>query len=228
MEKKIIITKNGPYKVEGGTPLKQAVIFLGENDCSERWEEGKAYPQEEAPYYLCRCGHSSEKPFCDATHLDVEFDGAETALPGIDRENAVKYEGATIDMIDDENLCASLRFCDRDPGAWVAAAESDIDGYEQTAIEETCACASGRLTVLRKDGTPVEPELPQEISPIQDTAAGCRGPLWVKGGIALMGAEGMAYDARNRMTLCRCGESDNLPFCNTSHLSCPHMKGFDD
>jgi CDGSH-type Zn-finger protein len=55
-----------------------------------------------------------------------------------------------------------------------------------------------------------------------------RGPLWVKGGIGLEGAKGVKYETRNRMTLCRCGESSNMPFCDATHLHCPHMKGADE
>ena len=31
--------------------------------------------REGKPYYLCRCGESKNKPFCDGAHNRVEFDG---------------------------------------------------------------------------------------------------------------------------------------------------------
>ena len=35
----------------------------------------------------------------------------------------------------------------------------------------------------------------------------------------VVGADGKAYEVRNRMTLCRCGESSNKPFCDGTHAS---------
>ncbi len=59
---KITILSNGPYKVDGSVEL-----FDGEGDAIET-REGK-------PYYLCRCGQSANKPFCDGTHKTIGFDG---------------------------------------------------------------------------------------------------------------------------------------------------------
>jgi CDGSH-type Zn-finger protein len=59
---KITITENGSLKVEGDVPLY-------DHDGNQiETREGK-------PYYLCRCGQSSNKPFCDSTHRKVGFDG---------------------------------------------------------------------------------------------------------------------------------------------------------
>lgn len=226
MAKKIKILPEGPYEVSGEIPLVQAEIVIDQERTSEEWKDGKTYPVGET-YTLCRCGHSKNKPFCDGTHLEIGFEGKETARKSGYFENAKRYEGADCDILDDESLCASMRFCDKGPGAWDAAIESDRPGYKELAIKECADCASGRLTIVEKDGRVHEPDLPKEISPVEDTAAGYRGPLWVKGGIEIEGADGEGYEVRNRVTLCRCGESSNLPFCDTSHLRCPHMKGHD-
>ena len=45
------------------------------------------------------------------------------------------------------------------------------------------------------------------------------GPIWVKGGIRIEGADGKSYEIRNRVTLCRCGQSSNKPFCDGTHAS---------
>ena len=45
------------------------------------------------------------------------------------------------------------------------------------------------------------------------------GPLLVKGDTALKDAAGNAYDLEGKETiaLCRCGRSENKPFCDGSH-----------
>jgi CDGSH-type Zn-finger protein len=35
--------------------------------------------------------------------------------------------------------------------------------------------------------------------------------------VPVVAADGSTYEVRNRQTLCRCGESDNKPFCDGSH-----------
>ena len=60
-EFKITISKTGSYKVEGGVRLVDA----DGNPVETR--EGK-------PFFLCRCGQSANKPFCDGTHNRIEWD----------------------------------------------------------------------------------------------------------------------------------------------------------
>lgn len=226
MDKKIKILPCGPYEVSGDVPLKKAVIEMDRQGASESWSEGKEYPHPEK-YYLCRCGQSKNKPFCDGAHVKAEFKGREQASKEPYVEGCEVYEGEVLDMLDNENLCASMRFCDIGLGAWDYAAQSVNKHNREIAMQECANCASGRLTLRDKEGNLIEPNLEKEIAPIEDTYFGVRGPLWVKGGIELEGSGGEKYEVRNRMTLCRCGESKNMPYCDISHLNCPHMKGFD-
>lgn len=227
-KRKIKILPGGPYEVDADIPLNQAIIEPDERGAGKCWGEGKSYPQGSEPYHLCRCGHSKNKPFCDGTHQDVAFQDSETSRDMPYLEAAKVYKGDTVDLLDDEELCAVVRFCDRGEQAWGYAMASSVPGFEAEAIRQTCACASGRLTIRRKNGELIEPELPQEISAVQDPAKGHRGPLWVKGGITIEGQDGRTYRVRNRVTLCRCGQSRNMPFCDASHLACDHMRGQDE
>ena len=45
------------------------------------------------------------------------------------------------------------------------------------------------------------------------------GPIWVRGGIPIESADESIYEIRNRVALCRCGKSSNIPFCDGSHCS---------
>lgn len=63
----INIIKNGPLIVNGPVELKDS--------------DGTAYPEQKR-IALCRCGASTEKPFCDGTHSKIGFQAAERAVPG--------------------------------------------------------------------------------------------------------------------------------------------------
>lgn len=61
-------TADGPYMIAGGFSLKwpsgHEVSMGGEAD-------------EAGNIYLCRCGHSDNKPFCDNSHKRVGFKSTE-------------------------------------------------------------------------------------------------------------------------------------------------------
>jgi CDGSH-type Zn-finger protein len=60
-EIKISISPNGSYKVEG--PVK---LYDNDGNAIET-REGKSF-------FLCRCGFSANKPFCDGSHNLSEWD----------------------------------------------------------------------------------------------------------------------------------------------------------
>ncbi len=215
---KIIVSKNGPYLVEGGVPLIWDEICNDDEGYCRKWKEVTRYPIEEK-YALCRCGHSMNKPFCDGTHEKIQFNGTETAGNESYLRHPKVVEGKTLKLEDVENLCVHARFCMRAGAIWNLTRQSDIPEARETAIEEACNCPSGRLVLHDKgNGQVIEPELEKSIVVIEYPVRNEHGPLWVRGGIPVVSGDGKSYTVRNRVTLCRCGKSGNKPFCDGSHV----------
>ena len=183
------------------------------------WMAGEAYP-EQVSYSLCRCGASKNKPYCDGTHVTVKFDGTETARRESYVSCAETIEGPVTNMTDYTDLCASARFCDSAGGAWNLVGQSGYEKANAELIRQCQHCPSGRLVAWdKKTGKPIEKKLEPSIALIQDPYMECSGPIWVKGGIPIESSDGEEYEARNRVTLCRCGGSHNKPFCDGAHTA---------
>ncbi|GAA5525635.1 hypothetical protein Maes01_02207 [Microbulbifer aestuariivivens] len=219
----IEIMENGPYIVTGAVPLKEMSIGVNGARESVRWEMGTEYPLQPR-YALCRCGASANKPFCDGSHTKIGYDGEETASREPYLDQAVVYDGPTMILTDAESLCAFARYCDPHGQVWRLVEETDDEQQRDYFLQEVADCPAGRLVAWDKSsGEAVEPELPMEIGLVEDPTQQCSGPLWVRGGILVVSADGEQYEVRNRVTLCRCGASANKPFCDGSHAA-THFK----
>jgi CDGSH-type Zn-finger protein len=212
----IRIAKDGPYIVTGEVPLMRQRIVCDADGESIEWREGEAYPVSET-YALCRCGRTGTPPFCDGTHGRVGFDGTETASREPYLERADWIEGEGIRLSDAPGFCSHARFCMRGEGIWDLVERSEDPEAQKTALGMAANCHSGRLVIWdRVTGDPIEPVLEPSIGVVEEPD-GRPGPLWVRGGIPVISADGTAYEVRNRMTLCRCGRSENRPFCDGAH-----------
>jgi CDGSH-type Zn-finger protein len=221
-EKKIRVSKDGPYLVSGGVPIISGTIVADDEGIALMWRFDKKFPQMEK-CGLCRCGQSKNKPFCDGTHFKVGFIGIETAAPEEYLDKPKVFEGTVIKLTDYEELCASARFCHRAGGIWNLIKDCEDPKIKQIIIEESCDCPSGRLVVHDKEtGKNIEPVLEKSLVAVEDPQVGVSGPLWVRGGIQVESADGKTYCVRNRTTLCRCGKSTNKPFCDSSHYPEEH------
>ena len=218
-EPKVVVSKNGPYLVTGAVPLAKQTIVADRAGESQSWKEGGALPTQDS-YALCRCGRSATKPFCDGTHKKIGFDGTETASREPYREQAQVMQGPALALTDAEALCAFARFCDPNGKVWNQVERTDDAQVRSEFLRQVNHCPSGRLVAWdRRSGEPIEPPLPVSIGLIEDPAEGVNGPLWLRGGIPVVAADGFAYEIRNRVTLCRCGASRNKPFCDGSHAA---------
>ena len=222
---KIVVSSHGPYRVVGKVPLSVQTIVPNERSESWEWKEGRTFPVEEE-YFLCRCGQSKNKPFCDNSHLRVGFEGKETASRRPLERQSEHFDGPTHTLSDAEGYCAFARFCDPGGKIWALIAETGDPKVRELVIREAAHCPSGRLVLRDKStGQTVEPNLPPSIGLVEDPVLRVSGPLWVRGGVRVESPDGTPYEVRNRVTLCRCGASTNMPFCNGSHASIKFQDG---
>ncbi len=223
---RVVISRDGPYLVTGAVPLTGQTIVTDAAGEAEAWEMGRSYPARES-YALCRCGRSISKPYCDGSHLESGFDGTETASREDYASQAEVLEGlGGLALLDAEKLCAAARFCDPHGQVWNQIWQTDDPDVRNHFLRQVGNCPAGRLVAWNREaGQPVEPEFSPSIGVVEDPAQGCSGPLWLRGGVALVSSDGFEYAVRNRVTLCRCGESRNKPFCDGSHVAVKFCAG---
>ena len=215
----VVVSKNGPYLVAGAIRLSKQTIGTDAAGGSETWIESDAYPTQES-YALCRCGRSKSKPFCDGTHSKIGFDGDETASRKAFERQAKVQDGPEMQLLDVEALCAFARFCDPNGQVWNQGDQTESPGIRETFIRQVGNCPSGRLVARdRSTQKDIEAHLPVSIGLVEDPAQGCSGPLWLRGRIPVTAADGFQHEVRNRVTLCRCGQSKNKPFCDGTHAA---------
>ena len=223
----IKVSQGRPYIVHGAPPVTLAIIGVNDKGVSTEYVRGKAFASKEG-MALCRCGHSRNAPFCDGSHLKADVDLTERAPFEPLLDQATEIDGPALALTDNERYCAYARFCDAANRVWN---EVQMAGkvHEQNTMHMTTRCPGGRLMVWDKQSRqPIEPAEPASIHPIEDSAAGCSGPLMVRGGVRVESADGRSYEIRNRQALCRCGQSSNKPFCDGSHASIKHQDGIPD
>lgn len=215
----VTVTQDGPYMVTGGVKLSEQIIATGPDGSSEDWIENDL-PPVGPRFALCRCGHSDKKPFCDGSHTKMGFDGTEIADRAPYLDQAKIFDGPSLALLDLESLCAFARFCDANGQVWSQVARTADPKVRAAFIRQVQNCPSGRLVVWDKGaGAALESELAPSIGLVEDPAEACSGPLWLRGGIALIAADGEEYEVSNRVTLCRCGGSKNKPFCDGTHAA---------
>ena len=215
---RITIRKDGPYVVEGGVPLVRKSIVYSEWHEPLTWRKDATIPCDE-PYRLCRCGQSAHKPFCDGSHVRLDFDGKETAPVAPSAERRERVRGAHVTLTDDRMLCTHAGFCvNRVDKAWNMIERTEDSQVRFQLMQMVEHCPSGRLVYELEDG-PVEPDLPQGIAVTED------GPYWVTGGILITMSDGQTLEVRNRVTLCRCGRSSNKPLCDGTHATIKFQEG---
>ncbi len=120
-------------------------------------------------------------------------------------------EGENIDIGFDSKLCIHSRNCvlghpevfvPNAPGQWIHPEAGSVEAVVGVAH----SCPSGAITYRRKDGGPDEPAPVVNLVRVREN-----GPLAFNAEMDING------ELMLRATLCRCGASENKPFCDGSH-----------
>ncbi len=197
---------NGPYLL---TNVENLVNWLG--------EDIPALPQ----MALCRCGKSATKPFCDGTHARVDFTSQKDPKRVPNRRDT--YVGTAITILDNRGTCAHSGFCsDRLSSVFHAGEDPFVvpnGARMDDIIRAVRSCPSGALSYAlgaAEARTSVDQVRPPTIEVSKD------GPYRITGSIMLKDGRGND-EPRNEgaslehYSLCRCGHSQNKPFCSGMH-----------
>jgi CDGSH-type Zn-finger protein/truncated hemoglobin YjbI len=204
----IMTAKNGPYLVTNVAVVRD---YLGR-------------PLRVAPQLaLCRCGASAAKPFCDGSHATSGFTDAKDPNRVPDRRDT--YAGQQVTIFDNRGICQHSGFCsDRVPTAFRTGQEPFVapsGGRMDELVRAVRDCPSGALS-LAFDGDEARDLADWHGTRERAVEVTKDGPYRVTGGIRLTGADGAdvpraAGSSGEHYALCRCGQSQNKPFCSGMH-----------
>jgi CDGSH-type Zn-finger protein/truncated hemoglobin YjbI len=204
----ITVATDGPYLV---TNVRRLVDHLGA-------------PIPGTPQVaLCRCGQSGAKPFCDGICATNGFSGGKDPKRVPDRRDS--YPGVAVTILDNRGLCQHSGFCtDRLATVFRTGQEPFIapsGGRLDEIVGAVRECPSGALS-LAIDGREARDLVDRGGSREPAIEVSKDGPYRVTGGIKLTAADGTPVP-RNQgasdehCALCRCGHSQNKPFCSGMH-----------
>jgi|CXWL01.1.fsa_nt_gi CDGSH-type Zn-finger protein/uncharacterized Fe-S cluster protein YjdI len=127
-----------------------------------------------------------------------------------------RYAGTEVEVTWDKHRCTHSAECLRrspavfDTGRrpWVTPDATSADEVVETVL----ACPSGALRFTRPGGTGAE--IPADSNRV---VVAPRGPLYLRGEIEIVDADGTVLFTETRVALCRCGASERKPFCDMTH-----------
>jgi CDGSH-type Zn-finger protein/ferredoxin len=204
-EVSIKFIKNGPLKIriDGDKDMYQDIVFTKDGNSMDIKKNT----------ILCVCGKSKEQPFCDGAHKAVGFSSENT----LEDEIIQRYEGKDINIVFNRSICSGAGNCVRNfSKIYKNASENwifpDEDSVEQVK-KSIRSCPSGALSYETNKKTTLEKYDDIKINIIKN------GPLNVKGKVALHVEKWSTNANPEKYSLCRCGASQNKPFCDYTHAS---------
>jgi CDGSH-type Zn-finger protein/truncated hemoglobin YjbI len=204
----IVVAKDGPYLATNAKALND---WLGR-------------PLPTRPQMaLCRCGQSAMKPYCDGSHARIGFSGEKSPDRVPDRRDT--YPGLQVTIYDNRGICQHSGFCsdrlqqafrpDKEP--FVAPSAGRMDEL----INAVRDCPSGALGYAI-DGVEARESVDHHGRRRPAIEVSKDGPYRITGGLPLRDEAGEPVPrargaSLEHYALCRCGQSQNKPFCSGMH-----------
>jgi CDGSH-type Zn-finger protein/truncated hemoglobin YjbI len=204
----VMTAKNGPYLVTNVPAVRTP------------FGETMSVPPQLA---LCRCGSSSIKPFCDGACAANGFTDDKDPHRVPDQRDT--YPGQQLTIFDNRGICQHSGLCTdqlaiafrTDSEPFVAPSGARMDELVRAVRD----CPSGALSLAfdrheQRSLVDWHGRRERAIEITQD------GPYRVTGGVPLVDAAGTDVpraegSSREHYALCRCGHSQNKPFCSGMH-----------
>ena len=139
-----------------------------------------------------------------------------TVLASAPMGKVKSYEGENADVCWDGRLCIHVGECGRAKNELFVSGRDPwcdpnlVDVSDLVSVVKRCP--TGALSYEPKGE--LEPEAPAAENRI---VVANNGPLYVQGELEIDGAADDMPGVRFRAALCRCGQSQNKPFCDNSH-----------
>jgi CDGSH-type Zn-finger protein/truncated hemoglobin YjbI len=172
---------------------------------------------------LCRCGGSGIKPLCDGTHAAIDFRSAKDPKRVTDRRNT--YDGVEVTILDNRGTCQHSGLCsDRLAAVFRVDQEPFVapsGGRMDEIIRAVRDCPSGALSYAI-DGHEQRRHVDWDDQRDPNIEVTKDGPYRITGGIRLaeVGDRRLTRNhgaSHEHYALCRCGHSQNKPFCSGMH-----------
>jgi uncharacterized Fe-S cluster protein YjdI/CDGSH-type Zn-finger protein len=148
--------------------------------------------------------------FDDETESYDENEGRKR--PGVERV----YRNDQIAVYWEPKLCIHAGYCFRglpevfkpESRPWISVDAATAEKIAKVVM----TCPTGALHFERLDGGSQEPQPAETTIDVRPN-----GPLYIRGQVRIAGPGGILIREDTRVALCRCGYSENKPFCDGSH-----------
>ncbi len=204
MDAEITPTPNGPLHAQRIKTLKN--------------DRGESIDTDES-IFLCRCGASKNKPYCDGAHNAAGF--SDQRLRAKD-SSVSEFVGKEVTVVDDFSLCAHAGECvdgapetffTKEAGRRVSHPDASPTAQVIATIRR---CPSGSLLYKLRE------KLVHDYFTDTEVRVEKHGPLHVHR--AKLNGEARPA-TEDHYTLCRCGASLNKPFCDGMHAKIKFRDG---